>query len=84
MKPRDVWLGSNVPVFFDFGDEALWWLQEYDAEYGVRAVRRVLKAALVSRNGGDPGALPSHTGVSPIHPQAAPDSMRRLWEPQGP
>lgn len=79
LRPRDVWLSATAPVFLDFGDDMLWWLQIYDAEYNIRAIRRVSKAALVAKNGGDLAAIQPPTGYTPIHPQVAPDDLRRLW-----
>jgi hypothetical protein len=78
-RPRDVWLKAAAPVFFDFGDEALWRLQTYDEEYDVKTVRRVLKTAVVAKHGGYVEAIQTHMGETPIHPQVAPDQLRQLW-----
>lgn len=78
-RARDVWFGAKAHVFFDFGDDVLWWLHMYDAEYEVRTVRRVLKSALISKNGGDPTACPAHSGASPFHRQIAAETLQPLW-----
>lgn len=79
LRPKEVWLAATAPVFFDFGDSALWWLQRYDPEFNVRTVRRVLKADLIARNGGNAKALPPPLGESPLHPQVAPDELQKWW-----
>lgn len=65
-RPREVWLEAKAPVFFDFGDEVLWWLQFFEVERGVRCVRWVAKSQLVQKNGGDPRKLGPITGLSPL------------------
>jgi len=78
-KPRDVWLKATAPVFFDFGDEALWHLESYHEDYAVKAIRRILKSDLVVKHGGNIKAIQSQMGETPIHPQVAPDQIRALW-----
>lgn len=77
-RARDVWFESKAHVFLDFGDDVLWWLQVYDPEYDVRTIRRVVKADLVSKNGGNTSVLPGG-GTSPFHSQIAAETLRPLW-----
>lgn len=79
VRPREVWFEASKPVFLDFGDEALWWLQLYDVDYRLYAVRHVLKEVLVEKNGGDRAALPQADGKTPIHEQVSPEAVRALW-----
>ena len=41
-KPISVWFFSQKPVFFDFGDSALWWLQDYN-DSDLLCVRKIEK-----------------------------------------
>lgn len=50
-RKRTVWFGSSKPVFLDFGDENLWWLQIFD-DRGLRCVKRIKKNDFISKNGG--------------------------------
>jgi hypothetical protein len=45
-RPRQTWLEAQCPVYFDFGEEALWRLETYD-ETGVQCVRPIAKRKLV-------------------------------------
>ena len=78
-KPRDVWLKATAPVFFDFGDDALWHLMTYHEDYAIKAIRRILKSDVVGKHGGNIEAIQSQMGETPIHPQVAPDQIRALW-----
>lgn len=48
---RSVWFSAQKPVFLDFGDPNLWWLQIYD-ERGLQCVQRIRKETLITKNGG--------------------------------
>lgn len=45
-RRRQTWLESQCPVYFDFGEEALWRLEVYD-ETGIQCVRPIAKRKLV-------------------------------------
>lgn len=49
--PREVWYSATAPVFFDFGQDILWWLQSC-GDRGPRCIKRVIKADLITKNGG--------------------------------
>lgn len=79
IRPREVWFHATAPVFLDFGDDALWWLQARSNGSEARTVRRVSKVALINKNGGNANAAVVGNGATPIHPEVAPEEIRELW-----
>ena len=51
VRPRAVWFEATAPVFLDFGQDELLWMQIYD-ELGQRCVQRISKNVLIEKNGG--------------------------------
>lgn len=52
VRPRSVWLDSQVPVYIDFGGDLIWQMQRYD-QSGLRCVQAVRKMALIKLHGGE-------------------------------
>ncbi len=50
-NPRQVWFDAQKPVFIDFHESVIWWLQPYD-NIGLMSVRKVKKEFLIQKNGG--------------------------------
>lgn len=79
IRPREVWFRATAPVFLDFGDDALWWLQACSDGSEARTVQRVSKVALIRKNGGNANEGIDSNGATPIHPEVAPEEIRELW-----
>lgn len=79
IHPREIWFRATAPVFFDFGDDALWWLQDCYNGSESRTVRRVSKVALIRENGGIANEAIEVNGATPIHPEVAPEEIRAMW-----
>ena len=52
-RPRSVWFNSTKPVYFDFGDEFLYLLQQYD-DRGLMAVQKWGRAIVQTWGGAIP------------------------------
>jgi competence protein CoiA len=50
-NPRQVWFTAQKPVFIDFHESVVWWLQRFDNR-GLMSVRKMRKEILIQKNGG--------------------------------
>ena len=51
-RKRAVWFEAQKPVFLDFGGSSLWLLKRYSSLTKLMCVRRIERAALIKKNGG--------------------------------